>query len=143
MLRCVPFFLAKCLNMEERFAMIPCYQVCKNHQCPHWNVELMDCELLPGGCDHAVEHLVEDRENQRIDGGKHGSWRWWYFTGQLSSEGCYVNGDEHGVWREWHLNGQLSYEGNYLNGEQDGLWLFWNSDGKLMSEEYYENGVKK
>ena len=69
--------------------MIPCYQLCKDRGCPRWNVEMMDCDKFPDDCEFAVEHLVEDRENQLLDGKQHGYWSngemfaGWYEDGNL------------------------------------------------------------
>jgi len=144
--------------------MIPCYQVCKNHQCPHWSSELFDCDLLPDECEYVVEHLVNDREKQMLDGKRHGMWSFWYEDGALWYEGVYEHGWEFGFWRGWHKNGvlawetdyeggkekglyrewyengQLSYEGNHTNGLREGLWVWWNNGGERLIERTYVKG---
>jgi len=119
--------------------------MCKDRKCLYWNSELLDCSLLPDDCEIVIKHLVSDRENQRIDGTKHGKWDNFNETGQLLSRGNYVNGMVDGFWRAWHENGKIRWEGHYFNGKQDGLWLFWNSDGDLIFEEIHKNekGVKQ
>ena len=101
--------------------MIPCYQLCKDHQCPHWIPYLLDCEKLPDDCEFAIEHLVRDREDQLLDRLRHGFWRGYHENGQLRYEGNYVNGMQDGLWRYWNNNGQLSYEGIYIDGEEAGF----------------------
>ena len=124
--------------------MIPCYQICKDRGCLHWNPELLDCPLLPDDCDYAVEHLVSDRENQELDGSVHGYWKKRNDdNGQLSYEVTFVNGKRDGLWRGYYFGGKLSYEGYYVNGKKHGLFKYWFPDGRLMSEEYYENGELK
>ena len=143
--------------------MIPCYQICKDRNCSHWNSELMDCERLPDDCEYSIEHLVSDREKQWLDWKRHGYWKrndengnvliegsyvngqrdglWRFYSGgKLSYEGCYVRGSYIGKWRWWHENGKLQSEGNYVDGELDGLWRNWDKNGECEIEEVYVNG---
>ena len=122
--------------------MVPCYQLCKDRCCPYWNSELLDCSLLPDDCDYVVEHLVSDRENQRIDGKKHGLWRFWYENGQLKVESNYVDGKGEGFWRRLYKNGRERNEGFYVEGKRHGFWRFWYANGQLRCEGEYVNGEK-
>jgi len=82
--------------------MIPYYQLCKDRGCSHWNEELMDCPLLPDECEYAVDHLLlddEEKENQSLDGMKHGMWRTPVWA-NIRFEAIYVNGRK-GDWRYW------------------------------------------
>ena len=145
--------------------MVPCYQVCSDRGCLHWNEELQDCEKFPDGCDYAVEHLVSDRENQFLDGEQHGLWRkesdgrWireaiyvrgkregkgmkWHWNGQLGLEVTYKGGILNGVWRHWNEEGILVAEGSYnKNGNDDGMFRKWSSNGTLVIEENYVDGM--
>jgi len=123
--------------------MTPCYQICKDRNCFHWNPELFDCERLPDDCDYAVEHLVEDREKQWLDGEEHGLWRGRYKNGNRWFECAYVNGKEHGRSRWWYRNGQLQFDGNFVNGERDGRCRNWYKNGELLFDEVYKNGVNQ
>jgi len=76
----------------------------------------MDCGRLPDGCDWVVDHLLEDREYQKLDG------------------------KFHGVWRDYYKNGVLRFEGNYVYGVCFGIWYWWNKDGDLLDECIYEDG---
>jgi len=110
--------------------MTPCYQICKDHQCPYWNPELLDCDRLPDDCDWAVEQLVSDCENQYLDGKKHGLWRDYFENGQVDCEGHFVEGEREGLWRNYFENGQVNYEINYVEGEKEGLWKVWLWEGE-------------
>lgn len=54
--------------------MVPHYQTCKDCKCPHWDWWMLDCNRLPDECPYAVIHLVQDTENQSLDGKCHGQW---------------------------------------------------------------------
>jgi len=72
--------------------MIPCYQLCSDRNCPHWNQELLDCEHLPDDCDYVLEHLVEDRENQKLDGEMHGKWIYYDKLIERNEEYVFIRG---------------------------------------------------
>jgi len=96
--------------------MVPCYQICKDHSCPYWDPGLLDCDYLPDECEFAIEHLVEDRENQYLDGEQHGLWSNYHANGQLRSEGTFVKGYREGLWRYLYDNGLCMMQANYENG---------------------------
>jgi len=121
--------------------MIPCYQICKNRGCPNWTQELMDCDRLPDDCEYVIEHLLDERENQFLEGELHGCWSFW--CNQLFIDGIYVNGEREGLWMFRYSNGQLAMEGKYKTGELDGMWRFWNKDGEREEDEVYADGVKQ
>jgi len=142
--------------------MIPCYQLCKDRQCPYWNFELLDCEHLPDDCEYAVDQLVSERENQYLDGEEHGCWRKWWENGKLrqvryefgdlssvrywrrdgtlSSVKGYKNERFHGLCREWHRNGRLWYLEYFIEGLLEGFWKRWSKKGELLEVRIYENG---
>ena len=120
--------------------MQPCYQLCKDRNCPHWNEELMDCERLPDDCEYVVDQLVSERENQFLNGFKHGKWQLRFPSGKLLRELTYVDGFTDGVWRQWYENGQLEMEENYKNGLLNGLFRRWTETGKLYKEIAYVDG---
>ena len=111
--------------------MIPCYQICKDRRCPHWEERMLECDRLPSTCEYAVEHLVSDRGNQLLDGKQHGFWQLFYGNGQLMYEGNYVNGMQDGSWRGCHDNGKLWFEDNYVKGEFSGRKR-WTVSGELI-----------
>ena len=122
--------------------MIPCYKICKDRGCSHWNEKLVDCSRLPDECEYAVEHLVSDRENQRLDGKWHGFCRFKWDNGKISYEGFKVLNEEHGFCRRFYLNGQVGYEGNYVDGKREGFWRGWHQNGVLANEGEYLNGKR-
>jgi len=117
--------------------MIPCFQICKDQNCPHFNIECFDCDRLPDDCEHATAHLVSDRENQLIDGKPHGNCEVFYSNGRLRYEGDFINGKQEGLWRGWWQEGILKYEGHFVKDLKEGLWREWNWNGQLIVEETY------
>jgi len=97
----------------------------------------MDCDLLPDGCDFAIEHLVSDRENQYLDGERHGLWRDYYEDGVKSAEGNYVNGRKEGICKWWWENGELKEESNYVDGLVEVLSIKYCSPDGM---EWFEIG---
>jgi len=77
----------------------------------------MDCSLLPDSCDYVVEHLLEDRENQYLDGKKHGYWGVRWENGKMKEEINYVEGVIHVFLRGWRYDGRLWWESIYVNGK--------------------------
>jgi len=120
--------------------MIPCYQICKDINCPYWDSDSFDCSHLPDDCDHAVAHLVTPDDNQKLDGKKHGFQREWHDNGKLKYESFYDNGEIKGWQNQWHDNGQLLRQAYYVDGEVVGSWLYWAEDGSLERENVYKNG---
>jgi len=104
---------------------------------------MLDCSLLPDSCDYAVEHLVNDRENQYINGEQHGYWNRYYNNGQLCSEGYYVNGERDGVFLTFYRTGGLMYEVSYVNGKVHGESCHYYARGGLLSKSIFEDGVRK
>ena len=123
--------------------MIPCYQICKDRNCSHWDLDMLDCDRLPDGCEYSVEHLVSDCENQFLDGKEHGKWCIFHNNGQRWWEWFFIDGLRQGLHREWSEIGLLVSEGSYVDGQEDGLWRNWNRKGQLESEGYYKNGRKE
>jgi len=121
--------------------MTPCYNLCKELNCSHWNGQL-DCDRLPDSCEYVIEHLVSDRENQDLDGNEYGLWRFFHKDGQVGCEGFFVNGRMEGVWCWWDVNGKLRSECKYVNNKLDGLWKQWDKDGNLQ-EDFYVDGIKQ
>ena len=57
--------------------------------------------------------------------------RWWYESGQRSSEGAALRGLREGTWRGWHPDGSPAFEGGYVAGRRSGPWTYWHPDGSL------------
>lgn len=69
-----------------------------------------------------------------------GSAKWYYGTGQLSSEGQYLEGDRNGEWQWYFPNGKPSTIGTYSFGKRTGAWKAYYKNGQLSSLGTYENG---
>jgi len=146
--------------------MVPCYQICKDVNCSHFDIECFECDRLLDDCEHATAHLVSDRENQKLDenwhgrrvltfsdgrpsgegyyicGRREGRFRYWYESGGLMESGYFVNDERGGKWRFWYSDGRLKNEGFYVEGKRHGFWRFWYKNGQLRSEGNYEESVK-
>jgi len=118
--------------------VIPCYQICKDRGCPHWDEQLMDCPRLPDECEYVVEHLVSDRENQFLDGKIHGLWNE-REEGKLILQGVSISGEWEGCLRKWDLNGTLIQETFYKKGCKEGRHRTWYKDGRMRKEEFFAN----
>ena len=119
--------------------MIPCYQICKNNNCQHFDIECFDCKRLPDDCEYAVEHLVSDIEYQVLNGQKHGLWIGFHSNSKKKYEGHFVDGEREGVWREWYKNGQLMMDCTFKNGRREGSWKSWHENGQRFNEGHYVN----
>ncbi len=69
--------------------------------------------------------------------------KYYYSTGQLSSEGRLFNGKPEGYWKSYYENGQLKSEGNRLNHKLEGLWKFYEELGDLVLTINYSEDIKK
>ncbi|WP_010179137.1 toxin-antitoxin system YwqK family antitoxin [Aquimarina agarilytica] len=89
-----------------------------------------------------------------LGGQRHGSYKKYYFEGQLSEEGTYFNGKQKGKWQGYHENGKLKWEGIYVQGKAEGEWKYYFKDGALeeirsyragkqtgTTKEFYEDGT--
>ena len=53
----------------------PNFQMCIDKKCPLYKKSSRDCKTLKiGECEHEYEHYSSDRDNQLIDGKRHGRW---------------------------------------------------------------------
>lgn len=69
--------------------------------------------------------------------------KFYYSTGQLSSEGMMKEGKPEGYWKAFYPDGRLKSEGNRLNYELDSTWKFYSERGKLILEVNYRKGKKE
>ena len=60
--------------------------------------------------------------------------KFYYSSGQVSSEGNLVNGKPDGYWKSYYENGKLKSEGNRINLNLDGPWKFYSDKGVISSE---------
>lgn len=103
-------------------------------------------------------------EAYMVRGQKHGSFKRFYFNGnieyeanynydvldgiernytqqgQMISETTYKNGVKEGPHSTWYENGVLLSKGAYKNDLQEGEWLFYDERGFLMGEAHFTEG---
>jgi antitoxin component YwqK of YwqJK toxin-antitoxin module len=75
-----------------------------------------------------------------LEGNMEGSWKNFYSSGELRSEGNFMNNRRTGKWLFYYKNGIREQEGSYLRGFPDGYWKWYYDDGSLLREESYFNG---
>ncbi|MDL2241202.1 hypothetical protein LJC69_06205, partial [Bacteroidales bacterium OttesenSCG-928-K22] len=68
--------------------------------------------------------------------------KFYYESGNLSSEGTLVNGKPNKYWKSYYENGNIKSKGNRENFELDGIWKFFSEEGKLNLSIEYKNGKK-
>jgi len=85
-----------------------------------------------------VENVVEyypngtkKIEGKRLDGKRHGKWKYYYENGFLWSEGFYKNGEREGNSVVYYDNGRKKIQGQYKKNYRTGVWKVWESDGSL------------
>ena len=70
-------------------------------------------------------------EGTKVNGEKHGLWRFYYKNGFLWSEGKFWYGDRTGYSTVFYDNGKKQMEGEYEDDKKVGKWKLWNKDGSL------------
>jgi antitoxin component YwqK of YwqJK toxin-antitoxin module len=70
------------------------------------------------------------------------SWKVFYASGELKSEGDFTDGKRVGMWTFYHKNGQVEQKGKYLRGMPQGEWKWYYADGLLHREESYRKGLE-
>ncbi|MCC7332694.1 MAG: hypothetical protein IT232_08810 [Flavobacteriales bacterium] len=68
--------------------------------------------------------------------------KFYYETGELSSEGMIKNGKPEGYWYNYFPTGVIKSEGNRKNHLLDSTWIFYNEKGNKISSINYLNGLK-
>ena len=74
------------------------------------------------------------------DGERMGSWKHYWWNGNLGSKGEFLNGQRTGAWEYYYENGNLASKGEYLNGEANGPWEYYWENGNLSSKGEFLNG---
>lgn len=75
-----------------------------------------------------------------LEGKKEGSWKDFYYSGELRAEGAYRDSRRTGKWMFYYKNGSPEQEGSYLRGYPDGYWKWYYENGNILREESYFNG---
>jgi antitoxin component YwqK of YwqJK toxin-antitoxin module len=68
--------------------------------------------------------------------------RFYFPTGQLSSEGTMRNGKPDGYWKTYFASGILKSEGNRRNFLLDSIWVFYNEKGDTLQKINYLFGKR-
>jgi antitoxin component YwqK of YwqJK toxin-antitoxin module len=77
-----------------------------------------------------------------FDGKRHGSYKKFFYTGSLRTEGEFDRNKRSGYWVSYHhTTGEISSEGSYVNGKKQGDWKFYDSKGVLTATYTYKEGV--
>ncbi|MBI4649580.1 MAG: toxin-antitoxin system YwqK family antitoxin [Bacteroidia bacterium] len=76
----------------------------------------------------------------RQDSVKEGPYKY-YYKNTLLHEGSYAEGKRHGLWRFYNGSGDLTFEGTFANDLKNGKWLYYNK-GKIKAEQYFTNNQK-
>ncbi|WP_289054719.1 toxin-antitoxin system YwqK family antitoxin [Carboxylicivirga marina] len=79
----------------------------------------------------ALIQNVWNEEGQQLVKDGEGTYKTYYITGQLMSEGKIKDAHQHGKWLSYYDNGQLQEEGNY-DGELYKINNSWDKSGKAM-----------
>lgn len=80
------------------------------------------------------------KEENYLNGKKHGNQIINFRNGKKKSEENYVNGLKEGKQYKWNDEGLLICEENFENGEKDGEQKYWNSFGSLTNQNNYKEG---
>ena len=87
----------------------------------------------------STEHVVLARINY-VDDKMYGSYKSYYDTGELRSEGECKKDLSEGRWIWYHQNGQREAVVEYVHGLKEGEETFWSEQGDPIKSEYYKAG---
>jgi antitoxin component YwqK of YwqJK toxin-antitoxin module len=73
---------------------------------------------------------------------KNGFNKFYYASGNISSEGTMQDGKPNGYWKTYYENGNLKSEGNRKNFALDSTWKFYSDSGRVTVIINYQNGKK-
>ena len=74
--------------------------------------------------------------NQKVQGKKHGLWKYYFENKVLQSEGIYRYGKEDKEWKYYNIRGVQEWTINYFRGKRQG----WTTKHSIGEKYYYENG---
>ena len=83
---------------------------------------------------------VKARTIDYLAGKKHGYYRKWFESGQLSFESAYTHGKKHGVTKSWWANGNVRSASNFEHGVAQGLQLQWYKSGAIFKRMQLVDG---
>lgn len=71
---------------------------------------------------------------------ENGTWKYWHSNGIKAREGEFIDGKPNGTHKYWYENGQLRGIGNWEIGVYDGTWEMYSEDGKDKIIQNYKDG---
>lgn len=91
-------------------------------------------EVLERKVEQVTEYYSNGKkkmEGEKVNGERHGMWKYYYANGYLWSEGEFWYGERKGYSIIYYNSGKKQMEGSYKNGLKVGEWKLWNEDGSL------------
>ncbi len=73
-------------------------------------------------------------------GRRSGSWKDFYFSGEVRATGTYLNNERSGPWTYNFRSGGVEQKGRFERGRYRGTWNWFYPDGNRWREESYFNG---
>ena len=84
--------------------------------------------------EQVLEHYsngIKKLEGEKVNGERHGMWKYYYDNGFLWSEGKFWYGERKGYSIIYYNTGKKQMEGEYVKDLKVGEWKLWNQDGSL------------
>lgn len=84
--------------------------------------------------EQILEHYsngIKKIEGEKVNGERHGMWKYYYANGFLWSEGKFWYGQRKGYSIIYYNTGKKQMEGHYAKDLKIGKWKLWNPDGSL------------
>lgn len=78
--------------------------------------------------------LVSKKENFK-KGVKQGSFKEYFYTGELKIDGGFDNGKKNGVWKIYYKTGKIKSKGKYRDGQKVGVWKTYYKNVYYPEEE--------
>ena len=91
-------------------------------------------EAFERNVEQVVEHYtngVKKIEGEKVNGKRHGMWKYYYANGFLWSEGEFWYGERKSYSIIYYNTGKKQMEGSYEKDLKVGKWKLWNPDGSL------------
>lgn len=85
--------------------------------------------------DIKISEGMYDSINREI-----GTWKYFYLTGELKSQGQFSHGKKIGEWKYFFPNGKVEQTGKYDNDVLTGEWKWYFPNGQLLRDEFYRKG---
>ena len=129
----------------HKLSDLPHYQTCDDMQCPYWTAQLTCDRLARGECEFKVLHLLKtdsEKQNQRVDGFRHGEWQVKYNSLGSINRASYRLGRSHGSSVTFWSNGRVRYYSEYKEGKLHGEYRTHYRNGHLKSEGRFREGKK-